>query len=97
MLLRGPEHGRAVARRANAFLYCACMSCHCRVLKANPADIELHEMAHFVWTISILYRKAAVFPLPLLVFFPLNITSKVLKMGDVRLIYGEEHDITYEN
>lgn len=66
MFLQGPGHGRAVARKANAFLYCACF--HCRVLKANPADIEPYEMACFVWTISTLCRTAAVVPLPLLVF-----------------------------
>lgn len=81
-----------MARKANAFLYSAC--CHCRVLKANPADIEPYEMAYFVWTISTLRRKAAVVPLPLLVFSPLNITGKVLKVVDLRLICEGEHAIT---
>lgn len=77
-----------MARKANAFLYCACMCCPCRAMEANPTDIEPYEIAHYVWTISTLCRKAALSPRLL------NTTGKVLKVSDLRLICGGEHDIT---
>lgn len=71
-----------IVRKASAFLYCACMCCHNRFLKENPADIELYEMTYFLCTHC---RKATVFSSlsPFSVFSPLNVTGRVLKVVDL--------------